>query len=131
MIANLQFPYTHFLHMMLHRDNIFKYSFSAFNMIQKISEKLSLLVNYTEAISFPGFGSNGEVPKGKFYQMSSIGERKAFQYIKDQQVSASFVRYNTRQLIRIYPSATRQDSSNLDPLLPWSAGCHIGKCIFN
>ena len=61
--------------------------------------------------------------------MSSIGERKAFQYITDPQMSVHFVRYNTRQLIRVYPSAARQDSSNFNPLLPWNAGCQIGEII--
>ena len=95
---------------------------------QKISEKLSRLVNYIEAVSFPGFNSApGGTPTGKFYQMSSFGERKAFKYINDPETSVDFVKYNSRQLSRIYPSGARQDSSNFNPLTPWNAGCQLGK----
>jgi len=35
------------------------------------------------------------------------------------------VKYNTKQISRVYPGAKRQDSSNLKILEPWSAGCQI------
>ena len=35
------------------------------------------------------------------------------------------VRYNTRQLSRIYPGGARVDSSNLDPRVHWNAGCQV------
>ena len=84
-------------------------------------------------MSFPGFPSHQGLPsldprtQGKFYHMSSFGERKTLKYIHDGDTSLDFVKYNSRQLSRVYPSATRQDSSNLDPLLPWSTGCQMGK----
>jgi len=87
---------------------------------KKISKKLSDLVNYIEAVHFPGFEETG-----KFYQMSSFGESKAFNYFEDPEKSVQFVKYNTRQISRIYPGAKRQDSSNFKPIQAWNAGCQI------
>ena len=105
-------------------------------LIQKISEKLSSLINYIEAVSFPGFGdfqAFDNIPlahiaqTGKFYQMSSFEERKALKFLNDPSTCMKFVRYNARQLSRVYPSGHRQDSSNLNPMTPWNAGCQLGK----
>ena len=35
------------------------------------------------------------------------------------------VRYNNRQLTRVYPTGSRVDSSNLDPRVHWNAGCQV------
>ena len=90
--------------------------------LQKISPNLSKLVNYIEAVHFPGFENDG-----KFYHMSSFGESKAFKYFEDPEQATDFVRYNSRQISRIYPGAKRQDSSNFKPLSAWNTGCQIGK----
>lgn len=37
-----------------------------------------------------------------------------------------FVRHNSRQLSRIYPSGQRLQSSNYDPQEMWNAGCQMG-----
>jgi len=66
---------------------------------------------------------------GKFYQMSSFEERKALKFLNDSSTCMKFVRYNARQLSRVYPSGHRQDSSNLNPMTPWNAGCQLGKNI--
>ena len=85
-----------------------------------ISSELSKLVNYFEAISFPGFDN-----EGYYYQMSSFKESKVSDFCKDELTARKFIEYNTRHLSRIYPGAKRQDSSNYDPLLAWNAGCHM------
>ena len=90
--------------------------------MQKIAKELSDLVNYIEAVHFHGFDT-----EGKFYQMSSFGEAKAFGFAEDKEKSVQFLKYNTRQISRIYPGAMRQDSSNLKPLQVWNSGCQIGK----
>ena len=89
---------------------------------KKISKKLSDLVNYIHAVHFPGF----EEKDAKFYHMSSFSESKAQKIIEDHDLAVKFVKYNTKQISRIYPGATRQDSSNLHPMEPWAAGCQIG-----
>lgn len=39
-----------------------------------------------------------------------------------------FVRHNSRQLSRIYPSGQRLQSSNYDPQEMWNGGCQMGEC---
>jgi hypothetical protein len=46
---------------------------------------------------------------------------------EDAEAAKKFVRYNTRQISRIYPGASRQDSSNLKPIQFWNTGCQIGE----
>jgi len=88
---------------------------------KKISQKLSDCVNYIHAVHFHGFSN----PESKYYHMSSFGESKAFKFIEDPEKSLDFVKYNCRQISRIYPGAKRQDSSNLKVVPPWNAGCQI------
>ena len=57
--------------------------------------------------------------------MSSFGESKTFGLIDDPETATAFVKYNTKQISRIYPAAKRQNSSNFKPLEPWNAGCQI------
>ena len=89
---------------------------------KKISQKLSDCVNYIHAVHFPGFDSDTDA---KYYHMSSFGEKKTMDLLEDPESALQFVRYNTRQISRIYPGAARQDSSNLKILPPWNAGCQI------
>ena len=72
---------------------------------KKISQALSDCVNYIHAVHFHGFDSEGS----KYYHMSSFGETKAFNFIEDPEKSRDFVKYNCRQISRIYPGAKRQD----------------------
>jgi len=88
---------------------------------KKIAKELSDLVNYIEAVHFHGFDGGD----GKFYQMSSFGESKAFALAEDPDKSVQFMKYNVNQISRIYPGAKRQDSSNLKPLQMWNTGCQI------
>lgn len=57
--------------------------------------------------------------------MSSFVESKMSNLVNNQ--GAEFVKYNQRQLSRIYPAGGRVDSSNYNPQLAWNAGCQIGK----
>eukprot|EP00090_Calanus_glacialis_P018621 TRINITY_DN2888_c0_g1_i14.p1 TRINITY_DN2888_c0_g1~~TRINITY_DN2888_c0_g1_i14.p1 ORF type:complete len:706 (-),score=250.49 TRINITY_DN2888_c0_g1_i14:266-2272(-) len=88
---------------------------------KKISKKLSDLVNYIHAVHFPGFNNTD----AKFFHMSSFGESKTKKILSDLETARDFVKYNTKQLSRIYPGAKRQDSSNLKIVEPWCAGCQI------
>ena len=85
---------------------------------------MSDCVNYIHAVHFHGFSGDQD---SKYYHMSSFGESKAFKFIEDPETSLDFVKYNCRQISRIYPGAKRQDSSNLKVVPPWNAGCQIGK----
>merc|ERR1711936_1314799 len=55
--------------------------------------------------------------------MSSFGESKTKRFLSEK--GEEFVKYNTRQISRVYPGAVRQDSSNLKIMEAWSAGCQI------
>lgn len=41
-----------------------------------------------------------------------------------------FVRHNSHQLSRIYPSGQRLQSSNYNPQEMWNGGCQIGESLF-
>lgn len=41
-----------------------------------------------------------------------------------------FVRHNSHQLSRIYPSGQRLQSSNYNPQDMWNGGCQIGENLF-
>lgn len=39
----------------------------------------------------------------------------------------AFVRYNARQLSRVYPLGLKMNSSNYNPQEMWNAGCQLGE----
>ncbi|CAB3976733.1 1-phosphatidylinositol 4,5-bisphosphate phosphodiesterase beta-4-like [Paramuricea clavata] len=86
-----------------------------------IHPSLSCLVNYTQPIPFPGFEKSEET--NLHYLMSSFNEVAAFSLLKGNPVE--FVKYNQRQLSRIYPKGSRVDSSNYMPQVFWNAGTQM------
>jgi len=46
-------------------------------------------------------------------------------WLEDPLSARSLLKYNCKQLSRIYPAGKRQDSSNLNVVPPWAAGCQI------
>lgn len=86
----------------------------------KLSPELSELVVYCKSVSFRGFENLPEKPPD---EMSSFSESEALRLIKDS--GKLFVRHNSRQLSRIYPSGQRLQSSNYDPQEMWNAGCQM------
>jgi len=83
----------------------------------KISANWSKLI-YLVATHFKGFDH-----PGKPYEMSSFAEGKTKKLC--EQSREAFIEYNQRQLSRVYPFGGRVDSSNLDPILAWAAGCQL------
>ena len=61
--------------------------------------------------------------------MSSLKERKFESLVKSD--GTEFVDYNKKFLTRTYPSGTRIDSSNYNPVDAWIAGCQIGNLLYN
>ncbi|XP_053707505.1 1-phosphatidylinositol 4,5-bisphosphate phosphodiesterase delta-3-A-like isoform X1 [Synchiropus splendidus] len=86
----------------------------------KLSPELSSLVVYCRSVPFSGFENSGEKAAD---EMSSFSESDALKLIKDS--GKLFVRHNSRQLSRIYPSGQRLQSSNYDPQEMWNGGCHM------
>ncbi|XP_053194033.1 1-phosphatidylinositol 4,5-bisphosphate phosphodiesterase delta-3-A [Scomber japonicus] len=86
----------------------------------KVSPELSDLVVYCRSVPFCGFENTSQkVPN----EMSSFSESEALRLIKDS--GKLFVRHNSRQLSRIYPSGQRLQSSNYDPQEMWNGGCQM------
>ncbi|XP_072229652.1 1-phosphatidylinositol 4,5-bisphosphate phosphodiesterase delta-3-A-like [Leuresthes tenuis] len=88
--------------------------------VSKLSSELSELVVYTRSSPFKGFE---EAAKNPATDMSSFSESEALRHIKDSGIY--FVRHNSHQLSRIYPSGQRLQSSNYNPQEMWNAGCQI------
>ncbi len=57
------------------------------------------------------------------YFMSSFVEEKGLGLIKSQ--AKDYVKYNVRQMSRVYPQGTRINSSNYMPQIYWNVGCQL------
>ncbi|XP_037547005.1 1-phosphatidylinositol 4,5-bisphosphate phosphodiesterase delta-3-A [Nematolebias whitei] len=88
--------------------------------VSKLSPELSELVVYTRSVPFKSFEHAARNPAS---DMSSFSESEALRLIKDS--GMHFVRHNSHQLSRIYPSGQRFQSSNYNPQEMWNAGCQI------
>lgn len=88
---------------------------------KKIAEELSDLINYVSNAKFTSFEESDK--SGKYWQSSSFVEGE-MEYHTDKNPE-SFIRFNRRQLSRIYPGGLRIDSSNYSPIKPWSVGSQI------
>ncbi|XP_071027822.1 1-phosphatidylinositol 4,5-bisphosphate phosphodiesterase delta-3-A-like [Oncorhynchus clarkii lewisi] len=86
----------------------------------KLSPELSELVVYCRSVPFRGFQHSAQKPPN---ELSSFNENDALKHIKD--TGKLFVRHNSRQLSRIYPSGQRLQSSNYDPQDMWNGGCSM------
>ncbi|XP_040843702.1 1-phosphatidylinositol 4,5-bisphosphate phosphodiesterase eta-2 isoform X1 [Ochotona curzoniae] len=85
----------------------------------KLSRALSDLVKYTKSVG----AHDVEMQVASSWQVSSFSETKAQQIL--QQKPAQYLRFNQRQLSRVYPSSYRVDSSNFNPQPFWNAGCQM------
>ncbi|XP_036316843.1 1-phosphatidylinositol 4,5-bisphosphate phosphodiesterase eta-2 isoform X4 [Pipistrellus kuhlii] len=85
----------------------------------QLSRALSDLVKYTKSVG----SQDVDTEVASSWQVSSFSETRAQQLL--QQKPAQYLRFNQRQLSRIYPSSYRVDSSNYNPQPFWNAGCHM------
>uniref|UniRef100_A0A3Q3BKZ8 Phosphoinositide phospholipase C n=1 Tax=Haplochromis burtoni TaxID=8153 RepID=A0A3Q3BKZ8_HAPBU len=76
----------------------------------RLSRALSDLVKYTKSVRVS-------------WQVSSLDETVMNQIL--QLKPGELVRFNQRQLLRVYPSNYRVDSSNFNPQSYWNSGCHM------
>ncbi|XP_060884167.1 1-phosphatidylinositol 4,5-bisphosphate phosphodiesterase delta-3-A-like [Labrus mixtus] len=88
--------------------------------VSKLSPELSELVVYTRSVPFKTFDQAAKNPST---DMSSFSESDALRHVKDS--GMHFVRHNSHQLSRIYPSGQRLQSSNYNPQEMWNGGCQI------
>ncbi|NXN65627.1 PLCD4 phosphodiesterase, partial [Himantopus himantopus] len=88
---------------------------------ESLAQALSDCVVYCKSVSFRGFQEARSHSRPS--EISSLSEAKARKLIRD--AGNEFVRHNTWQLTRIYPSGMRTDSSNYSPQEMWNVGCQI------
>eukprot|EP00002_Diphylleia_rotans_P018076 TRINITY_DN3501_c0_g1_i2.p1 TRINITY_DN3501_c0_g1~~TRINITY_DN3501_c0_g1_i2.p1 ORF type:complete len:494 (-),score=84.55 TRINITY_DN3501_c0_g1_i2:164-1645(-) len=86
----------------------------------KIAESLSSLafVKNTRFVDFPTYFG-----KGRPYEISSFAELRAERFCETE--GGNFIKYNQKNLSRIYPKGLRVDSSNYRPTIEWSRGCQV------
>ncbi|XP_036314765.1 1-phosphatidylinositol 4,5-bisphosphate phosphodiesterase zeta-1, partial [Pipistrellus kuhlii] len=87
----------------------------------KVAVALSDLVIYTKAEKFRNFSYSRN--NQQFYETNSIEERRARKLSKLK--AHDFILHNTKFITRIYPKATRADSSNFNPQEFWNIGCQM------
>ncbi|NWY51118.1 PLCD4 phosphodiesterase, partial [Chionis minor] len=88
---------------------------------ESLAQALSDCVVYCKSVSFRGFQEARSHSRPS--EISSLSEAKARKLMRD--AGNEFVRHNTWQLTRIYPSGMRTDSSNYSPQEMWNVGCQI------
>lgn len=83
--------------------------------------EMSALVVYLQPVRFKNFDECRK--RGKNYEVSSFPENQATNLLKEKPIE--FVLLNKKQFTRVYPKATRVDSSNYIPQVFWNAGCQM------
>jgi phosphatidylinositol phospholipase C delta len=84
------------------------------------SPSLTDLLIYTTGVKYQGFSKLVEYQaKHQF----SVSERTGARILRDNK--ADWVKHNFGHISRVYPKATRMDSTNFDPLPLWQAGCQV------
>nr|XP_020460174.1 1-phosphatidylinositol 4,5-bisphosphate phosphodiesterase delta-1-like isoform X2 [Monopterus albus] len=87
----------------------------------QLAKKLSAMVIYCVSVQFHSFEDSRK--NQSFNEMASFKERKATNLAEDS--VNFFIRHNVEKLSRIYPSGSRTNSSNYNPVPFWNAGCQI------
>ncbi|XP_042300757.1 inactive phospholipase C-like protein 1 isoform X2 [Sceloporus undulatus] len=86
-----------------------------------LCKELSDLVSICKSIQFTDFESS--MKNQNYWEICSFSEAEASRIANE--CPEDFVNYNKKFLSRIYPSAMRIDSSNLNPQDFWNCGCQI------
>ncbi|KAF7665697.1 hypothetical protein LDENG_00135230 [Lucifuga dentata] len=87
----------------------------------RLSQALSDLVKYTKSVCVHDIETQAFASS---WQVSSLNESVMNQIL--QLKPGALVHFNQRQLLRVYPSNYRVDSSNFNPQPYWDTGCHMG-----
>ncbi|XP_077428545.1 1-phosphatidylinositol 4,5-bisphosphate phosphodiesterase eta-2 [Vanacampus margaritifer] len=87
----------------------------------RLSRALSDLVKYTKSVRVHDIDT--QAAHTNSCQVSSLNETVMNQIVLLK--PGQLVRFNQRQLLRVYPSNYRVDSSNFNPQPYWNTGCHM------
>ncbi|XP_031749440.1 1-phosphatidylinositol 4,5-bisphosphate phosphodiesterase delta-4 isoform X2 [Xenopus tropicalis] len=88
---------------------------------ERLSHLLSDCVIYCKSVPFVSFQHSRA--HYTLYEMSSVTEYKARKLVREP--GNDFVRHNAWQLMRVYPTGLRTDSSNYNPQEMWNVGCQM------
>ncbi|KAI6655258.1 1-phosphatidylinositol 4,5-bisphosphate phosphodiesterase gamma-1-like [Oopsacas minuta] len=86
-----------------------------------IAREMSDLIIYCRSVPF----RVESIGNGKFSEMSSFPETKAFHHALNRETAPKLVIYNQQQFSRVYPKGSRIDSSNYLPIPLWNMGCQM------
>ncbi|KAM9415899.1 inactive phospholipase C-like protein 2 isoform 1-T1 [Salvelinus alpinus] len=87
----------------------------------QLLKELSDLVTLCKSVRFTDFQMSFSIQKP--WELCSFNETLAVRCASER--PGDFVNYNKRFLSRVYPSAMRIDSSNMNPQDMWKCGCQI------
>ncbi|RDD40218.1 1-phosphatidylinositol 4,5-bisphosphate phosphodiesterase delta-4 [Trichoplax sp. H2] len=87
----------------------------------KLAVELSRVVNLLQSVHFYDFATTKK--NWKFYNMCSIAESKASNFVDDN--APDMVEMNKKHVTKIYPSGLRIGSSNYYPQTFWNVGCQM------
>lgn len=88
-------------------------------IVQEWSDLIALPANKQKNVSLKDINAELQSPK---FKMQSYAEAKALKMFEKKK--EDFLDFNLNMLSRIFPAGTRVDSSNMNPVPYWSAGCH-------
>lgn len=88
-------------------------------IVQEWSDLIALPANKQKNVELKDINAGLQCPK---FTMQSYAEAKALKMLEKKK--EDFIDFNLNMLSRIFPSGTRVDSSNMNPVPYWSAGCH-------
>uniref|UniRef100_A0AAZ3SR97 Phosphoinositide phospholipase C n=1 Tax=Oncorhynchus tshawytscha TaxID=74940 RepID=A0AAZ3SR97_ONCTS len=91
------------------------------NSGEGLLKELSDLVTLCKSVRFTDFQMSFSIQKP--WELCSFNETLALRCASER--PGDFVNYNKRFLSRVYPSAMRIDSSNMNPQDLWKCGCQI------
>jgi len=89
--------------------------------LPKIVPQLVTLTLFN-GVKHKGFSTSMELP---LTDMHSFSETKIQKLYKDPGNVHRWKEYNVDHMSRIYPAGSRVDSSNYNPVVPWSSGCQL------
>ncbi|CAF0734693.1 unnamed protein product [Didymodactylos carnosus] len=88
-----------------------------------IHPEFANLIIYSQIVSFTNLQHS--MSTQHCYHSISFKESKANELIKESPDNLDLIRLTQRQIVRIYPSSYRQDSSNLHPVFYWLYGAQM------
>ncbi|XP_007898261.1 inactive phospholipase C-like protein 1 [Callorhinchus milii] len=91
------------------------------NRLIRLCKELSDLITLCQCIHFTDF--NTSMKNQKYWHMCNFNETMASKLANE--FPEEFVNHNKKFLSRVYPSAMRIDSGNMNPQEFWNCGCQI------